>query len=352
MHSVFVLSIEGKPLTPTTPARARKLLEAGVAQKAWSKFGTFGIQLLVESRTEVPLTTWGYGGGAKFEGFAVMCGRENVLAIKLDLPDKQPIVRKLEERRTLRRARHFRRCRRRPARFDNRRRKLDWIAPSQLVMVQSRLKVLAALFAICPVQRVGLEDVRFNHAKYRWGANFSTLEIGKTRIQNWLTERAEVTRYPGWQMISFAERTLAASGGEIKALRKQYGYPKTVAKSADKFSAHCSDALALACAVGMNAPVAAGRFIVVDDTYRPVRRRLHDTQPAKGGVRAAYSTGTVFGLRKGLLIGTKNGKTGRLSGKLPKGIRYYDAEGKRQSTSALQWISTQFITRVKGEPSP
>ncbi|MCI0709370.1 MAG: RRXRR domain-containing protein, partial [Chloroflexi bacterium] len=30
-HTVFVLNNEGRPLTPTTPARARKLLKAGVA---------------------------------------------------------------------------------------------------------------------------------------------------------------------------------------------------------------------------------------------------------------------------------------------------------------------------------
>src|SRR5688572_17896902 len=88
MHSVFVLSVSGEPITPTTPARARKLLKANIAKPIWSKFGTFGIQLLVETRNEVPLTTLGYDAGTKFEGFAVVCGRENNLAIKLDLPDK------------------------------------------------------------------------------------------------------------------------------------------------------------------------------------------------------------------------------------------------------------------------
>jgi hypothetical protein len=87
-----------------------------------------------------------------------------------------------------------------------------------------------------------------------------------------------------------------------------------VVKNADKFTAHCSDALALACAVGIGERVKPGDFLLVDDTYRPVRRRLHDTQPAKGGVRAKYSTGTVFGLRKGLRIGLKNGESAQLCG--------------------------------------
>jgi hypothetical protein len=49
MHSVFVLSVEGKPLTPTTPARARKLLRGGVARRVWSN-STFGVQLSVETQ--------------------------------------------------------------------------------------------------------------------------------------------------------------------------------------------------------------------------------------------------------------------------------------------------------------
>jgi hypothetical protein len=333
MHSVFVLSVEGNPLTPTTPARARKLLNAGVAQKVWSKFGTFGIQLLTPTRTESPLTTLGYDGGTKFEGFAVVCGHENVLAVKLDLPDKKKSVRKLKARNHLRRSRRSRK-RRRPARFFNRRRKTGWLAPSQGVLVQARLKILSALFTIYSIQRVGFEDVRFHHARHRWGANFSTVEIGKTRLKNWISEKAEIILYQGWQ---------------TKQFRQEYGYHKSADKQADTFSAHCSDALALACAVGLGQPVRAGRFVIVDDTYRPVRRRLHDVQPAKGGVRAVYSTGTVFGLRKGLLIGARNGKVGRLCGRQPKGILYYDEEGRRQTTTLLRWISTHFVIREGGK---
>src|SRR5690242_10684265 len=183
-HRVFVLDVGGKPLTPTTSARARKLLAAGVAKKRWSKFGTFGIQLLAETRQEKPATSLGIDPGTKFEGYAVVCGQENSLSVKLDLPDKKQIVKKLIKRRTLRRSRRFRKCRRRPARFQNRRRQ-GFLAPSQIVMLCSRLKLLRALFAIYPIGQVGLEDVRFNHTN-KWGANFSTIEIGKARLRQFL----------------------------------------------------------------------------------------------------------------------------------------------------------------------
>lgn len=330
MHSVFVISSTGSPLTPTTAARARRLLRAGGAEPVWSKFGTFGIRLLTPTSEHTPDCTLGYDGGTKFEGFAVVCGRENSLSIKLDLPDKQKVVQKVEERRTLRRARRFRNTRRRPARFHNRRRN-DFLAPSQRVIVDSRLKVLHELLQIYPIRKVGIEDVRFNHARHRWGANFSTVEIGKTRLHTFVTAR-------GVHLQLFA-------GHETQLWRDHFGYRKGKDKAADCFEAHCSDALALACAVGNAQYVAPGPFLVVDDTYRCVRRKLHDTQPAKGGVRAPYSRGNVRGLRKGLLIGAANGKTGHLCGINNGGYRYYDVNGQRQSTKGVRWISSEFVIR-------
>jgi hypothetical protein len=329
-HSVFVIGFDGKPLTPTTPAKARKLLEGGQAKKAWSKFGTFGIQMLVETRKETPLTVLGYDIGTKYEGIVVVSGTENVLAVKLDLPDKKNIVRKLKERRTLRRARRFRNCRRRPCRSLNRSRK-EFLAPSQAVVVNSRLKVLGACFKIYPITVVGNEDVKFNHAKYRWGSNFSTMEIGKAKIRQFF----EVL---GVKVFDFR-------GFETEEIREKYGYKKTSIKSVDKFDAHCSDALALACEVGPGIRIEPEQLIVVDDTYRPVRRRLHDVNFSKGGVREKYSTGTVFGLRKGLRIGLPKGKVGQLCGEYKGGYRYYNESGNRGLVKKPRWISGGFKIR-------
>jgi hypothetical protein len=327
-HSVFVLDKDGKPLTPTIPARARKLLAAGVAVKRWSKFGTFGVQLVSDSRSETPEAALGVDNGTKFEGYSVVVGTENPLNVKLDLPDKRVIVKKLEERRNLRRARRWRNCRRRPSRFDNRRR-VDWLAPSQALLVGSRLKVICECFRIYPINLVGFEDVRFNHARHRWGKNFSTVEIGKTRIRAFFTSQgAKVFDY---------------EGHETKEVREKYGYRKTRIKNADEFTAHCSDSLA---DVAVGEAIEPGPFLVVNDTYRCKRRRLHDTQPAKGGIRAPYSKGKVFGLRKGLTIGLPNGKTGQLCGEYKGGYRYYFAPGKRGSAKRLAWISSNFNVRA------
>ena len=73
---------------------------------------------------------------------------------------------------------------------------------------------------------------------------------------------------------------------------------------------------------------------------------MHDTQPTKGGIRAPYSKGTVRGLRKGLLIGVKK-SVGQLCGELKNAFRYYDAKGKRGSTKAISWLSSNFVTKRK-----
>jgi RRXRR protein len=328
LHSVFVLSKDGRPLTPTTPARARRLLQGGQAKPVWSKLGTFGIQMLVPTRHAQPRTGLGVDHGAVAEGYAVVCGTENVLALKLDLPDKAQIVRKVTERRTLRRSRRGRKTRRRPRRFQNRRRKPGWMAPSQLALVLAREKMLRTLVSMYPVTVAGVEEVCFDHRRHRWGANFSTLEIGKERLREWYRD--------------YGINASIYRGHETQTLRREYGYAKSNDKRAARFSAHCTDALALASAVTTGARVPPGPWLMVDDSYRPVRRRLHDTQPAKGGVRAAYSRGHVHGLRKGLLLETVQGQKGKLCGIYKGRYRYYDQAGKRQSTASLAWVCSNY----------
>jgi hypothetical protein len=307
-------------------------LKGGVAKKTWSKFGTFGIQMLVVTRQESPKTALGYDPGTKFEGFSIISGQENLLNVKLDLPEKWKIVKKLKKRRILRRSRRGRNCRRRQARFQNRSRK-GFIAPSQQVVIQSRLKILAELCRIFPVQVAGIEDVRFNHAKYRWGRNFSTMELGKNLIRQFFNDHHI-------KLVEFR-------GYETQELREKYGYVKTSNKSEDKFTAHCSDSLTLACEVGPNENVILGYMIVVDDTYRYIRRQLHYTQPRLSGDRKRYSTGIIKGLRKGLLIGTKK-MVGRLCGSKRNYYRYHDQTGDSRTVKTISWVSSHFITKGDG----
>jgi hypothetical protein len=81
---------------------------------------------------------------------------------------------KVVERRQLRRSRRYRNKRRGKKRFNNRKRKAGWIAPSQLAKVpkafgvgepceQFRIKIVRDLVEIFPINFIAVEDVRFNH---------------------------------------------------------------------------------------------------------------------------------------------------------------------------------------------
>ena len=56
---VFVLDVNGKPLTPCKMSKARKLLEGKQAKPIWNKFNQFGVQMLVDTRKETPKTVLG-----------------------------------------------------------------------------------------------------------------------------------------------------------------------------------------------------------------------------------------------------------------------------------------------------
>ncbi len=331
-HSVFVLAADGNPLTPTTCTRSKKLLKSKQAKPVWNKFSQFGIQMLVETRKEIPKTVLGIDFGTKFEGYAVAVGKENNLAVMWKLPDKKKVVAKLEERRILRRARRQRNCRRRECRFDNRKRK-GFIAPSQKVIVQSRIKSISEFFKCYPIDVVALEDVCFNHRDNHWGKNFSTIEIGKTMVNRWIRQRA------GLQMFT---------GYDTEDCRERYGYKKSSDKSAEVFNAHCSDALAIATDLYAQECIEQGKFIIVDDTYRQVRRRLHDTQFSEGHIRYPFSAGNFKGVRKGTIC-----EYGQICGGTGNTYFIRNRENKRIGRTNLSWLSHSFKTyEVSGNSSP
>lgn len=333
-HNVFVLDIDGNPLTPTTNSKARKLLKGKQARPTWNKFSQFGIQMLVETRKEIPLVVIGQDWGTKFEGYSLITDKENNLNVMWKLPDKKKLVKKLEERRRLRKARRFRNCRRRECRFNNREKK-NFIAPSQLQVVNSRLKCMNEFFKCYPVQKVAVEDVKFNHRDKRWGKNFSTAEIGKKKIFDAIRAKVGVSN-----LILF-------SGMDTQEFREKHNLKKIKDKSSKNFYAHCVDSFVIANELSQAIP--NENLIYVDDNYRPIRRRLHDTQPSKGGIRAKFSTGNFKGIRKNTIIGFDGGY-GQLVGGTKEQCWYQDFEmrckrkiyQKGKILKKIDWLSHKY----------
>lgn len=327
---VFVLGKDGKPLTPCKVGKGRRLMEGKQAMPVWNKFGEFGIQMLVETRKETPKTVLGCDFGTKFEGYSVLSGAENLLNVMWKLPSKKKLVKKLEERRRLRRARRQRNCRRREARFDNRSKK-GFIVPSQLQIVNSRLKCISELFKCYPFDAVALEDVKFNHRDKGWGKNFSTIEVGKKWLYDYI--RAKVgTR----NLIQF-------NGYDTQEFREKCSLNKSSDKSTKTFFAHCVDSFVIANELSNAVPNKS--LIYVDDNYRAIRRRLHDTQFAKGGIRAKFSTGSFKGIRKGTMC-----EFGQIVGGTKEQAWYQDFEvrngrkvyQKGKMLDKISWLSHKY----------
>lgn len=328
INRIFVLSCEGKPLTPCRPQKARKLLIGGIAKVIWNKFGEFGIQLSVRTREFTPKVVLGEDWGSKFEGYSLISGSENLSNVMLLLPDKKKLVKKLEERRQLRRAKRWRNCRRRECRSDNRNRN-NFIAPSQMQIINSRLKIMREFFKCYPISKVAIEDVKFNHRDKHYGKNFSTMEIGKRFIFDFI------------RGIVGSDGLILFEGYNTQEFREKFGLIKSSNKSAEIFASHCVDSFAIACAISEAKPNL--NIKIVDDIYRPTRRRLHDTQPAKKGIREKYSTGNFKGIRKGTIC-----EFGQIVGGTKTNFWIRNSDNKRIGRTHISWLSHKFKTKFIG----
>ena len=267
---VPVVGVGGKPLMPTTPQRARKLLKSGMAKKCWNKLGQFYIQMLEKVGIKKQPVCLAVDTGSKWDGMAVMTKKQVLTTAELVLPSG--ITKKLERRRQMRRARRYRKTPRRAKRFDNRHRPEGWIASSQKAKVDFRIKIVDELCKLYPIDRFAVEDVRFNHYKKRWGKHFSTAEIGKERFYEHLRGLGYLKLYRGVETAEW---------------REKLGLPKNSRKSALEWDAHASDAVAIGCAeMGCDNP--APPEFWAWKRFQNARRQLYRFEPEKGGVRKRY----------------------------------------------------------------
>jgi hypothetical protein len=192
---------------PCRPSKARKLLERGLAEKHWNKLGKFYLQLKFQPKLDLNVNQQvclAVDPGSRWDGIAVISTKGVLTCGMLVLPSK--VAEKLTQRRQMRRARRYRKTPRRAKRFDNRRRRDEWIAPSQKTKVDFRTKIVDELCHLYPGSRFAVEDVRFNHYKKRWGEHFSTVEIGKAEFYKHLRMLGELTLYTGVETATLRKR--------------------------------------------------------------------------------------------------------------------------------------------------
>lgn len=163
---VFVLSKDGKPLDPTTPARAKWLLKNGRAVVARRTPFTIRLKDKHSSECETQGVVIGIDPGSKTTGIAVWMEntpgvREAVFLAEVEHRGST-ISKKLEQRSNYRRRRRSSNLRYRAPRFNNRVKPKGWLAPSLQHRVDTTVAWVERLARWMPVQGVVMELVRFD----------------------------------------------------------------------------------------------------------------------------------------------------------------------------------------------
>ena len=161
---VYVLNINGQPLMPTQRhGKVRRLLKAEKAKVI--KRCPFTIQLLYETQDNVQPVSLGVDAGSKYIGISATT--EEIVLYEAEIELRNDIVKLLSDRREQRRGRRNRKTRYRKPRFNNRRRKDGWLAPSVQNKVDSHLTAIRKVHEILPVTKVIVEVASFDIQKIK-----------------------------------------------------------------------------------------------------------------------------------------------------------------------------------------
>lgn len=303
---VPVIDQYGKPLMPTKPSRARKMVRDGKAVGKRNKLDIYYIQLVDEPRgRETQPISAGVDPGKYYSGIGLQSSKFTLFTAHLFLPF-ETVKKRMERRRMIRRSRRGRRINRsvifslrshRQKRFNNRRQK--GIAPSIKANRLIEIRVTSELAKIYPVSSIVYEYLK---AKTLRECSFSPVQVGQKWAIEQLSKIAPVVTKFGWQTSN---------------LRKHLGLPKQKTNKKEAIAAtHAVDGITLAASQFIDylpfensqgrgycwqgkVQITNAPFFVI--RRPPVsRRQLHLMLPAKGSSRRKYGgTNTRHGFRKG-----------------------------------------------------
>ena len=161
---IYVKSKDGKVIMPSERrGRIGYLLRHGKAHVV-SRV-PFVVQLDYDSTTYTQDVSLGIDAGSKHIGVSASSEKKEMLAAQVEL--RSDIVKLLSSRRELRRNRRNRKTRYRKARFDNRKKKDGWIAPSVEQKIESHLKVIRLVHKLLPITKTTIEVAQFDIQKIK-----------------------------------------------------------------------------------------------------------------------------------------------------------------------------------------
>ena len=161
---VYILNQNGQPIMPTSNhAKVRILLKTGKAKVI--KRCPFTIQLQYSSTNYTQEISLGVDTGSKHIGISATT--ENKVLYEADVELRNDIVDLISTRRQNRRTRRSHKTRYRKPRFNNRRRKDGWLAPSVRQKVDTHLTVIAKVHKILPISKIVVETASFDIQKIK-----------------------------------------------------------------------------------------------------------------------------------------------------------------------------------------
>ena len=187
---VPVLNMRGQPLMPTTPAKARHLLEQGKAKVVKRK--PFVIQLTIATGETKQDITLGIDSGYGQVGFSAKTEKEELMSGELTL--RKDVSKKLDERRMYRRQKRNKLWHR-EARFDNRvsTKKEGWLAPNMQHKLDSHIRLIENIKRWLPITKTTIEVASFDTQKMQnpeiTGIEYQQGELQGYHIKEYLLEK-------------------------------------------------------------------------------------------------------------------------------------------------------------------
>jgi 5-methylcytosine-specific restriction endonuclease McrA len=162
MSKVFVLDTKQRALDPVHPGWARKLLSTGQAA-VWRRFPfTIILKKEVGEAVTQPLRLK-LDPGSTTTGIAIVNDASGEVVFAAELTHRgQQVNAALQNRRSVRRSRRQRKTRYRKPRFDNRKKREGWLAPSLMSRVYNIETWVRRLLRVCPIAALSQELVKFD----------------------------------------------------------------------------------------------------------------------------------------------------------------------------------------------
>lgn len=160
---VYVLNKDGQPLMPTNRyAKVRILLKNKLAKVVQAK--PFTIQLLYETSDFTQPLTLGVDSGFLNIGFSVISEKKELICGEVKL--LQGVKDRLQEKSNYRRNRRSHLRYRKP-KFNNRKRKEGWLAPSIQHKLDAHIRFIEQLRKILSITSISIEVANFDIQKIK-----------------------------------------------------------------------------------------------------------------------------------------------------------------------------------------